>query len=261
MPSRALRCQLGLSLFVCTALIPTRAAQAQASSAEVETALQHARAGELNGRDIVVIANASAVEAVPALKKQYRETNDLDTKVSIASALVKLRDPDNSYWNLLNDQAAVVLDSRIPDSNFSMSQGKMMVRSPELQAWATAHHFTLETAFQYARLIYPGRIISLAVTGDSRALPILRRALGSQDFLVVAFAAKGLALLSDRDSIFPIIAAAHKAPAGADAVIAQALIYFDDPGAQQAADAILPHGQAALEREARARGGGVFGYD
>lgn len=69
----------------------------QATSEELGVNLQHAKTGELNGRNMVVIADAGAVEAAPALKKKFRQTNDLDTKVTIASALVKLGDPDDVY--------------------------------------------------------------------------------------------------------------------------------------------------------------------
>lgn len=251
-----------LSLLVCLMmLLSLKPLFSQATSEELGAALQHAKKGELSSLDARLIANAGAVEAVPALEKSFSQTSDVDEKARFASALVKLRDPDEVYWRFLKDQVVTVLESQIPDSNFSISQSRMVDRSPELQAWADLHHVSLETAFYDATLMYPGKILLLGDTGDVRGLPLLRRALASQDFMIVAFAAKGLALLSDKESVPEIVRAAGKAPEGLKEVIAQALIYFDDAQAQQVADQLLTPSKAALERQARAHGRGVFGYE
>jgi len=226
---------------------------------ELNMALKRARSGDVDGRDVVVIANAGAVQAIPSLEEQYKRTTDVDTKLSIASGLVQMKDRDDTYWNFLQEQAALAVDSAIPDANFSPSQGKMMDPAPELQVWADAHNISVETAFRYARYDIPGKVLQLATTGDPRGIPLLRRALQSHNFLMASSAARGLAQIQDKQSIPLIIAAVEKAPVGYNAVIAESLVYFDDAQAQGAVDAHVPKDMAKLLREARAHGHKLFG--
>jgi hypothetical protein len=69
----------------------------------------------------------------------------------------------------------------------------MTSHSPELQAWADAHNVSVNTAWQYASSDIPGKVLQLATTGDPRGIPLLRRALHSRNYVIVAYAAKGLA--------------------------------------------------------------------
>jgi HEAT repeat protein len=136
----------------------------------------------------------------------------------------------------------------------------MMDPAPELQVWADAHSVSVNTAFQYARYDIPGKILRLATTGDPRGVPLLRRALQSRNYLIVAWAAKGLAQIQDKQSIPLIIAAAQRAPTGYNSVIAESLVYFDDAQAKSAVDNYMPKEKATMAREERARGRGVFGW-
>jgi HEAT repeat protein len=234
---------------------------AQKTPTELEGAIARVSSGDVSSpRDIVVIANAGAVQAIPALEEQFKRATDIDTKVSIASGLVKLRAPDNTYWNYLLEQATLALDSNMPDPNFSPSQGKMMDPAPELKVWADANNLSVNTAVQYARYDISGKVLQLATTGDPRGIPLLQRALQSHNYLIVVWAAKGLAQIQDKPSIPLIIAAAQRAPTGYDSVVAESLVYFDDTQAQSAVDRYVQKGKAALLREARARGAGVFGW-
>jgi hypothetical protein len=233
---------------------------AQNKPSELDTAIANVKSGNVSPRDAVVIADAGAVQAIPALEEQFKRATDVDTKVSIASGLVKLKDRDDTYWNFLLEQATLAVDSNVPDSNFSESQGKLMDPAPELQVWADAHHVSVSTAFQYARYDIPGKVLQLATAGDPRGIPLLRRALRSRNYLIVTWAAKGLAQIQDKQSIPLIIAAAQRAPTGYPSLIAESLLYFDDAQAQSAVDTYMPKDRAAIYREARARGMGVFGW-
>ncbi|HTA79371.1 MAG TPA: HEAT repeat domain-containing protein [Terracidiphilus sp.] len=232
----------------------------QKTPTELDDAIASVSSGDVSPRAVVVIADAGAVQAIPALEEQFRRVTDVDTKVSIASGLVKLRDRDNTYWNFLLEQATLAVDSNVPDANFSELQGKMMDPAPELQVWADAHNVSVNTAFQYARYDIPGKVLQLATTGDPRGIPLLRRALQSHNYLIVAWAAKGLAQIQDKQSIPLIVAAAQRAPTGYNYVIAESLLYFDDTQAQSAADQLMPKEKATMLREARAQGMGVFGW-
>jgi HEAT repeat protein len=247
---------LGCPLLPCLA----HAQATQKTPTELEGAIARVTSGDVSSpRDVVVIANAGAVQAIPALEEQFKRAADVDTKVSIASGLVKLRDRDNTYWNFLLEQATLAVDGDMPDPVYSESQGKMTSQSPELQAWADAHNVSVNTAWQYASSDIPGKVLQLAWTGDPRGIPLLQRALHARNYLIVAWAAKGLAQIQDKQSIPLIIAAAQRAPTGYNSVVTESLVYFDDTQAQSAVDSYMPKDRAALAREARAEGAGLFG--
>lgn len=251
-----------LTLFVCVGMlfIPVMILS-QVSPEEIGTAVQHSKTGKLNIRDATILAGAGAVEALPALEASYKQAENDDDRRILASALVRLRDPDDRYWKSLRDQVSVTLNDDIPDSNFSVSQNKMVLHSPELQAWANAHNVSFETASYDARIEYPARILSLANTGDGRAITLLRKSLGSRNFLIAAFAAKGLALLSDESSIHQIISNAGRAPEQYRSLVAQALVYFDTEQAQRAANQLMATSEVEAERQARRSGKRALGYE
>ena len=227
---------------------------------ELDTALARVMSGDAsNPRDVVLIAKAQALSAVPVLEEQFRSSTNVGTKMSIAAGLVKLHDTDDTYWNYLLEQATLAVDSDIPDAGYSESAGKMTALAPELQIWAEAHNVSVNTAGIYATYEFPIKVAQLATTGDPRGLPLLRRALRSRDYLIVMQAAKGLAHAHDQASVQLIIAAVRRAPRGYDAGIAGALIYFDDPEARSTVEAYVPKAQAAIQREMRNSGRDIYG--
>lgn len=255
--------EIGLCFVLGCPLLP-RFAHAQIADKapnELESAIARVSAGDVsNPRDVVVIANAGAVQATPVLEEQFKRATDVDTKLSIASGLVKLKDRDRTYWNVLLEQATLAVNSDIPDSVFSESQGKAVMLGPELKRWADAHNVSVNTAAHYARYDYPSKVLPLATTGDPRGIPLLRRALRCRNYLLVAWGAKGLAQIQDKHSIPLIIAAAQRAPTGYNSLSAESLVYFDDAQAQSAVDTDMTKDRAKMAREERTRGRGVFGW-
>jgi hypothetical protein len=229
---------------------------AQKQSDEVGASIAKVKSGDFNGYHVEVIAKAGAVGAIPALEEQFGRKTEVPVKEQIASALVRLGDKDNTYWNYLEEQAQLAVDSDIPDAVFSESQGKWLEHapSPELQAWADAHHVSANTAGIDSIYDFPGKLLFLGKTGDPRGIPILRRALMARDYAIVAAAAKGLAQIQDKDSISLIIAACRRAPSGYASEIARSLVYFDDPEAQSTVDKYMRKLDAQATREARAHG-------
>jgi hypothetical protein len=245
------------------AVLPAQNAPAAPSPAEqLATAIARAKSGDIDVVDVELIAEAGAVQAIPSLEAQFARVTDIKTKTKIAAGLVRLGDKDNTYWNYVEEQAALAVNSDIPDAVFSESQGKWMGRalSPELQAWADAHHVDANTAGIDSRYDYPGKVLLLAETGDPRGIPLLRRALQARDYMIVTIAAKGLAQIQDKDSIALIIGACQRAPTGSNSAIAMSLIWFDDPRAQAAVDTYVPKEGAKIFRDARAQGMGVLGW-
>jgi len=226
----------------------------------VAEAIQKVKEGNFFGVHVEEIAEAGAVEAIPALKEQFARSidtshkDDLDpgNKEEIASALVRLGDKDEVYWDFLVKQATEAIDSDAPFPRDFDSQGKMLVDHfpPAFLQWAKVRGLSPDAAAEAAMYRLPGKLLMLAETGDPRGAPLLRRALTSSNFVIQAMAAKGLAKLQDKDSI-PLIIAACQASLGGAAAIAEALVYFDDPQAQAAAEKYLPKEMFKALRDTR----------
>jgi HEAT repeat protein len=234
---------------------------AQSQPGKIADAIAQMKSGTFSGYAVEQIAEAHAVQAIPVLEEQFKLSQDAGSKAQIASALVRLGDKDEIYWDYVVEQATEAVNSDIPFPTMYDSQGMAVRRqaSPEFIAWAKAHNVPPESAAATALFTLPGKVAFLAETGDPRGIPLLRQALQSHNSLIAAFAAKGLAVIQDKDSI-PLIIEACKRVHPDDAVaIADSLIYFDDPGAQSAADLYLPKDYAQAMREARARGNTPFG--
>ena len=214
------------------------------------------KSGNFVGADVDFIAKAGAVEAIPDLKEQFLRKQDAIDKAKIAQVLVKLGDRDESYWNFLVDLATPALESDAPDFMSYDSQGKSQPGpSPEFAAWATAHNLSPNgSTAEDSVYIFPGKVALLGLTGDPRAIPLLRRGLQSRNHMIVNAAAQGLAELQDKDSVPLIVEACQKAPKEVAASIASSLVYFDGPEAQAAVNAYVPKSQANVLRDARAQG-------
>jgi HEAT repeat protein len=98
----------------------------------------------------------------------------------------------------------------------------------------------------------------LAPAGDARSYDLLVKGLRSNNLMIVARAAHGLARLQDRRAISELIAAGNDAKGEALWGIIQALTYFDDGDAQSAAEALTPTQQkrslATFRNDASERG-------
>jgi PBS lyase HEAT-like repeat len=218
------------------------------------------KSGVVADRDIVVLANAGVVQAIPVLEEEFRRETDVTTKAQIASGLVQLKDHDDAYWNFLLMQATLAVDSDVPDPFFD-SQGEVAAKgkfSPELEAWAQAHHVDANAAAKIAMYDLPGKVLFLGTSGDPRGGPLLRRALWSHNSQILIAAAEGLANIQDKGSIPLIIAACQRVERLAP-VLARSLIYFDDPEAQKAVDTYLSKEDAKIFRDVKASGHKIFG--
>jgi HEAT repeat protein len=252
-----------MSCFLLGAVFLQRVAFPQAISSQqdgLQRSLARLSAGTAEGADVELIARAGARQAIPALEEQFRRVTDLKTKGKIASGLVRLGDKDNTYFDYLSKQATLAVESDVPDAAFD-SQGKRVEHQLpiELKAWALRHNMSANSAGQYALYDLPSSVLLLGETGDPRAVPLLRKALRSHNFLIVATAARGLAQIQDKDSIPLIIEACRRVPPLAAPTVARALVFFDDPRAQTAVDTYMPAESAKASRDARDRGMKPFG--
>jgi len=249
---------LGITLLSCAAFGQAK----QNRSDDLKASIASVQAGSFSNADIETVAGAGAAEGVlPALEQQFARTTDVARQGIIAKALVRLGDKDNTYWNFLLEQATLAIDSDLPDP-FRDSQGNANYQqlSPEFKAWIQAHHVDASTAINSEIYDLPIKVMLLGGTGDPRGIPLLRRALQSHNYQIVAWAAKGLAQIQDKQSIPLIVAAVQGAPPEYTSLIAESLIYFDDAQAESAVDTYMPKDKATLARAERARGRGVFGW-
>jgi hypothetical protein len=249
---------VGVALLPCAAFGQVK----QNQSDDLKASIASVEAGSFSNSDLETVARAGAAPGVlPALEQQFARATDVARQGVVANALVRLGDKDNTYWDFLLQQATLAVDSDLPDP-FRDSQGNSTGRqlSPEFKAWAQTHNVDASTAIYSALYDLPGKVLLLGETGDPRGIPLLRRALQSHNYQIVAWAAKGLALIQDKQSIPLIIAAIQRAPPEDDPLIAESLVYFDDAQAQSAVDTYMPKDKATLARAERARGRGAFGW-
>ena len=209
------------------------------------------------------IANAGAVQAIPVLEAQFNAADDPLLKRAVASALVRLGDRQQSYWDFLAVKANAAIDSDAPNISEFDSEGKFIRGrfSKRFLEWAKAHQVEPNAAAEAQLYEVPGEVLYLAITGDPRGLTILRRGLLNQNFVIQSASARGLALLRDKDSIPLIIDACERAPAEVAVVIAVALVFFDDVRALNAASKFILNREllAAFQKLSREKGArGLF---
>jgi hypothetical protein len=227
---------------------------------QLADAIAAVKSGDFFPSHVEVITKAKAVQAIPILEEQFARTQDETNKGKIASSLVTLGDKDNTYWNYLLQQATLAVDSDLPfPIDYAQADKSSVQFPPDLIAWAKAHNVSANSAAEGALYDLPGKLLLLGSTGEPRGTPLLQRALLSRNPLIVVAAAKGLAQSQDKDSI-PLIIAACRANPTLAALIAEPLVYFDDPRAQRAVDTYIPKDRAKILRDAKAQGSTPFGF-
>lgn len=230
----------------------------QQNPGAVADSLKRVRAGQLLLPDIHNLAEAGAVEAIPPLREQFSLQKEPLLKAGIASALVRLGERDAAYWVFLLNQARIAAESDAPSLYLVDAKGKVVRGrgrfSQAFQSWAKKQDLDVGKAAQAQVQELPIYLTLLGVTGDRRGREVLRKALQSRNFMIQGNAARGLAKLGDRESIPAIITACRKAPAKEMAGwVARALVFFDDPKAQKAADQFIPDKKLLAELRKQAR--------
>jgi len=222
-----------------------------ADLANVPDAIARVKSGQFGAIHVDLITRGNAIEAVPLLKDQFERVNDPLLKAKIASALVRLGDKDSRYWDHIEKLASIAVDSDIPDPVSYDAAGKALPQlSLEFVAWQRAHNIASDEQIDLPLWA----VGLLGWSRDPRAVPLLRRGLLAPYFQTEIMSALGLAEIGNNDSIPLIIAACKRAPAEPAAVIAQALVYFNDPAAQTAVDTFIPGDMAKMYRDEKDRG-------
>jgi hypothetical protein len=216
--------------------------------------------GQFGPATLVQLVKHRAVQAIPVMKEQFAAQSATLLKEALSSALVRLGEKEPAYWEflLIHASAAAVSDAPFPailrDAQGKPVRGKY---SPEFLRWARTHNAAPDEAAQAQMSEHPIAMGFLAMTGDPRGRSVLRTAMSSHNPFVQIRAARGLARLQDTDSIPLIIEACQKAPQDVAALVAQSLVFFNDPRAQNAAEKFIPDRQLLEELRKLSREKGV----
>jgi hypothetical protein len=202
--------------------------------------------------------------SIASLEKEFAEIKEPGGKAEIARVIVRLHDPNSEYYEFLEKLAIQTLDSDTPGPLQFDAEGKQLPQpAPAFLAWLLSRNITPSPYFssdpptaviEQGYLLRPRSILLLGGTADPRAIPVLRRALLSHDYLIEQAGAAGLAEVHDQASIRYIIEAAERAPADEATALASALLYFDDPEAQRAVDRYVPKEYIAMFRAYHQKG-------
>lgn len=209
------------------------------------------------------LAFLEAKEAIPALKDAFKKVDGKREKQVIASALVSLGEPDQTYLDYLIQYAKIAIESDMPYPLMTDSEGKFVRGkfSPKFIKWSEAHGIKPEEASWQALFEFPGDALMLAKTADPRAKNLLIRGLQSKNYSIVSNAAQGLARLQDKGAIKLIIDRCKRSPSEAATAIARSLVFFEDQEAQSAAEQFIQNKRYLdlLRKKAKEKGPkGVF---
>jgi HEAT repeat protein len=259
--------QTMLRCLVCCGLLagvaPGQAAQpepsSQSAAEQLADAVAKVKAGKFNGYHVEVIGEARAVVAIPDLEKQFTLISEPLEKAKIAQVLLLLGDRKDAYWNYLAELVKPALESDAPSPMLDDARGKSIPDlSKEFATWAQAHGKSPGEAVEYAKYILPVIVMMVGATADSRALPLLRRAFLSPNSMIQIAASKGLAEMHDVTAVPLMIERCKNAPPDVASLIAESLVYFDDPEAQKTVDTFVPKEMATALRQKRMAGSGAL---
>ena len=152
------------------------------------------------------IAEAKAGQLVSVLEERFVHSQDADIKARVAKALVDLGDKGQAYWDFIEQQAKLAIESDVPSSRCFSSTN--CTGHAEYVVWARAHHAPEDSQAEMELHWRLEEKVGL-VYGDPRGIPLLREALKSPNINVVARGADGLTRAHDKDSI-PLIVEACK---------------------------------------------------
>jgi hypothetical protein len=230
---------------------PTTAARPQLHSSRVDELFK-------------ALANGDRT-VVPELNGAFNHVADPEEKGIIASFLLSSGISDSRYFEYLASRARAALEHPVPSPLLFDAQGNLVKGkfNPRYLSWCKKRRIAPDS-FAYKALYGPaGEVYSLAASGDPRGFDLLLEALRSDNYVLAAIAAKGLAKIHDSKAIDPLIEACKKAPPDGAEAIAWGLVYFDDPKAQTAAEKFFVHKSAldAVRQDAKVQGlKGLFGY-
>ena len=246
--------------FVCASIhsgyaFAQQAVPGTSATERVKHALRDLAAGSPDSTDAGVLADGNVTQAIPSLEKKFEGEVNLNDKAEYAAALVKLQDGKPLYWNYLSERAEDVLKDTLPLSAIFDADGQQRAtRSEAFGQWASRQQLASGDALEKGTILDPTLFALLASTRDRRAIPLLERALSSDNYLLHVGASIGLVELDDPDAISRIPSVLKRDPPSISRIIAGVLAWSSNPDAQQAAATYLPKEELDEVRKQKAAG-------
>lgn len=193
---------------------------------------------------------------LPTLRIAFERARYNSTRQFLAAALVRLGDKNPRFFKYTAEAAARAVKSDLPLSLSAAARVAESGRTPAaLITWARVHRTDPQSALWVATVELPAAVEALGETADRRSLPILLQGLRSRNVFIVNEAALGLARFGDPKAVKAIIAACERVSADERPSVARALLYFETPQAQQAAEQLIANPELlARWREQRRKG-------
>jgi HEAT repeat protein len=180
---------------------------------------------------------------IPDLEQAFTRERGEAAREFLAAALIDLGDTKQEYFDYVATRAATAVASGLPSPVQLGTREEPAGSPPRLNAafvhWVRLHDIGLESAVQQATFEIPTAVEALGEADDPRSRSIFLQGLRSPNIFVVFAAALGLARLQDRKAVPSIITAATREPCQERRMIAKALLYFDTPKAQHAAEHLI----------------------
>lgn len=195
----------------------------------VANALQHSTDEDIVMRAIASLKNP-APETIPAFRELFTKLTQKRLRQRLALALLVAGQKDDTYFDELAKYAQAAIASTAPNpfeqsADGSDIKGKL---NPAFIRWCEANHAQLPDCGKMVAEYAPD-VLMLTYAKDSRAIPLLRQALTTDNVGIVKTAVHGLAWLKNTDSIPLIAQQLRRFPSTLSALIASALADFDDP--------------------------------
>lgn len=209
-----------------------------------------------------------AEDPLAHLKREFDRPSSPEARTRAAALLVRHRDPDPRYWSYLAAAASKAITAELHAAKRwreaqiveQAAQGTTTVVAAREGTNASATWGTTQAKSGTARRIESPRmrghtqvlnltersldpsnvapLLYISIAGDERGAQLLYEALNSDNVLMSAQGAMGLAKLRETASVERIIAAASRFP-DSKLLFAQALVYFNDPKVDAVAATML----------------------
>jgi len=209
-------------------------------------------------------ALAGDKSVVPKLEAAFQSATLPKSKDMIASVLLRagVRDPP-IYFDYLAAEARIAIDAEDgPEPLVRGGDGKLVKGkwNPEFLEWCKKRGLNPREKTMEIFYETPGKVLFLASSGDPRGYPLLVKGVHSKNYGVSIVSANGLAVIGDPRAIDEIVAACREAPAQEASSIAWALVFFNDPRAQRAAEEFITDKQVltAVRSDAAKHGTKAF---
>jgi len=177
-------------------------------------------------------------------EKTFALTKDTQRKQRKASILLSVGVKDQIYFDYLADEAKKALahdhDMPWPIEYGEDGLNKSDSPNPAFVAWCEKHELPFWEMYNIPVYELPNAWYYLGAAGDPRAYDLLVKGLRSFNLMIAGTAAQGLAKLQDPRAINELIAIGGQLKGEPRILVAESLLFFNDPKAQAAADELMP---------------------